>query len=149
MAIRRAKVIELGGIRYKVLSDDLSEEDIVGILRRNAAHVQIIIDQLETIKMILCTIGGIDLRGKPIEKKLLSIGISNDIPSSRRGSRASSRCGGSSPGARPPSSRRSSGSSGSSRRWPAGPAGSRPDALNAQCQAGAGVNFAALSAMAG
>lgn len=80
MAIRRAKVIELGGIRYKVLSDDLREEDVAGILRTNAAHVQIIIDQLETIKMIICVLGGIDLRGKPCEKKLLSIGISNDIP---------------------------------------------------------------------
>lgn len=85
MAIRRSKVIELGGIKYKVTSDDLREEDVVGILRRNAAHVQIIIDQLETIKMILCTIGGIDLRGKPIEKKLLSIGISNDIPQFKEG----------------------------------------------------------------
>jgi hypothetical protein len=79
MAIRKSKVIELGGIRYKVISDDLMEGDIASILRRNAAHVQFIIDQLETIKMIMCVIGGIDLRGKPCENKLLSIGISNDI----------------------------------------------------------------------
>ena len=79
MALRKSKVIELGGIKYKVMSDDLKEEDIIGILRRNAAHVQIIIDQLETIKMIISVIGGIDLRGQPCEGKLLSIGISNDL----------------------------------------------------------------------
>jgi hypothetical protein len=85
MAIRRSKVIELGGIRYKVTSDDLSEDDVRGILRRNAAHVQIIIDQLEAIKKIMCVIGGIDLRGKPCETKLLTIGISNDIPQFKEG----------------------------------------------------------------
>jgi hypothetical protein len=85
MAIRKSKVIELGGIKYKVTSNDLKEEDIMGILKRNAAHVQLIIDQLETIKMIMCTIGGIDLRGKPCESKLLSVGISNDIPQFKEG----------------------------------------------------------------
>jgi hypothetical protein len=85
MAIRKSKVIELGGIKYKVMSDDLREEDIVSILRRNAAHVQIIVDQLETIKMIISVIGGIDLRGKPCEDKLLSIGISNDLAQFKEG----------------------------------------------------------------
>jgi hypothetical protein len=85
MAIRRSKVIELGGIKYKVISDDLKEEDVVSLLRRNAAHVQFLIDQLETLKMILCVIGGIDLRGKPIEGKLLSIDISSDISQFKEG----------------------------------------------------------------
>jgi hypothetical protein len=85
MAIRKSKVIELGGIKYKVMSNDLKEDDIISILRRNAAHVQIIINQLETIKMIISVIGGIDLKGKPCEDKLISIGISNDIDQFKEG----------------------------------------------------------------
>jgi hypothetical protein len=85
MTIRKSKVIELGGLKYKVISDDLKEGDVVTILRRNAAHVQFLIDQLETIKRITCAIGGIDLRGKPIEGKVLSIGISDDISQFKEG----------------------------------------------------------------
>jgi hypothetical protein len=85
MTIRKSKVIELGGIKYKVIGDDLMEEDVASILRRNAAHVQFLIDQLETIKKIVCVIGGIDLRGKPIEGKLLSVDISNDISQFKEG----------------------------------------------------------------
>jgi len=73
MNVRKSKVLDLGGIKYKVLSGDIVEQEIVELLKTNAAHVQMIIDQLASIKGILCVLGGIDLRGKSFEKKLLSV----------------------------------------------------------------------------
>ncbi|GEM_PF-4882190 len=85
MNVRKSKVLDLGGIKYKVLSGDIVEQEIVELLKTNAAHVQMIIDQLASIKGILCVLGGIDLRGKSFEKKLLSIGVSDDLAQFKEG----------------------------------------------------------------